>query len=462
VIGVAEPDAPAGAHLVLARVHEANGAALEHAREVEETLRADPGFWPALEDRAWVRADRGEIRAAVSDLERVADDDPKLLVLDRYSAPGPMTAGRNDPCPCGSGRKHKACCGRTNGYRLSDRAPLLFEKAMWFASRPPQRDAVMAMIDEACSGTEIDLSFVPEELLVSDPVLLHIALFASGIMSRFRDERGVLLPDDERSLVACWADAVVRPLRVEHVDDRDVLVADLSTGAELRLRHHGIDVSLSPGSLVAGAVLPDGEGDALLGWLSIEDDGVTKLVRDGDLRAIVRAVVSAWRETTARAILDLEATRAERLTWLFPDVDRTHRENASIAELVETDHPEFVAAIEAGRHVVPVEGGHEVDPRVHLALHEIVAQQILGDDPPEVWYTAVRLEHHGYDRHEILHMLASTVSNQVFGMLGEGRAYDRAERLEELAALPDTWELARSAHDTSHRGARHRGRHPRR
>ena len=25
----------------------------------------------------------------------------------------PVTAGRNDPCPCGSGKKFKACCGRT-------------------------------------------------------------------------------------------------------------------------------------------------------------------------------------------------------------------------------------------------------------------------------------------------------------------------------------------------------------
>ena len=22
--------------------------------------------------------------------------------------------GRNDPCPCGSGKKHKLCCGRTS------------------------------------------------------------------------------------------------------------------------------------------------------------------------------------------------------------------------------------------------------------------------------------------------------------------------------------------------------------
>ena len=27
------------------------------------------------------------------------------------SAPGPARVGRNDPCPCGSGKKYKKCCG---------------------------------------------------------------------------------------------------------------------------------------------------------------------------------------------------------------------------------------------------------------------------------------------------------------------------------------------------------------
>ncbi|NIW38338.1 MAG: hypothetical protein GWN32_18265, partial [Gemmatimonadetes bacterium] len=35
------------------------------------------------------------------------------------SPPAPMAResrpGRNDPCPCGSGRKHKLCCGRPGG-----------------------------------------------------------------------------------------------------------------------------------------------------------------------------------------------------------------------------------------------------------------------------------------------------------------------------------------------------------
>ncbi len=29
----------------------------------------------------------------------------------RGAAPAPLKAGRNDPCPCGSGKKHKTCCG---------------------------------------------------------------------------------------------------------------------------------------------------------------------------------------------------------------------------------------------------------------------------------------------------------------------------------------------------------------
>nr|WP_274604158.1 SEC-C metal-binding domain-containing protein [Sphingomonas sp. CFBP 13714] len=27
------------------------------------------------------------------------------------SATTPSKVGRNDPCPCGSGKKHKRCCG---------------------------------------------------------------------------------------------------------------------------------------------------------------------------------------------------------------------------------------------------------------------------------------------------------------------------------------------------------------
>ena len=39
-----------------------------------------------------------------------ASDEPPLTLPTHREVP---KVGRNDPCPCGSGRKFKACCGRT-------------------------------------------------------------------------------------------------------------------------------------------------------------------------------------------------------------------------------------------------------------------------------------------------------------------------------------------------------------
>ena len=39
-------------------------------------------------------------------------------MLDAVFPEGPVPAkppGRNDPCPCGSGKKYKKCCGRAAG-----------------------------------------------------------------------------------------------------------------------------------------------------------------------------------------------------------------------------------------------------------------------------------------------------------------------------------------------------------
>jgi len=40
----------------------------------------------------------------VSDLERLLNP-PKTKIAEKK-------AGRNDPCPCGSGKKYKKCCGK--------------------------------------------------------------------------------------------------------------------------------------------------------------------------------------------------------------------------------------------------------------------------------------------------------------------------------------------------------------
>lgn len=54
------------------------------------------------------------------------------------------------------------------------------------------------------------------------------------------------------------------------------------------------------------------------------------------------------------------------------------------------DHPEFERALKEGRREVEGNDG-PLNPRLHLAMHQIVATQLWDDSPPEVWDTAVRL-----------------------------------------------------------------------
>jgi Protein of unknown function (DUF1186)/SEC-C motif len=57
-------------------------------------------WWSALEERS-----------DDDDLEEDWDDD-ELLIEPQQPYRAPAKTGRNEPCPCGSGKKFKACCGR--------------------------------------------------------------------------------------------------------------------------------------------------------------------------------------------------------------------------------------------------------------------------------------------------------------------------------------------------------------
>src|SRR5438477_10184017 len=89
--------------------------------------------------------------------------------------------------------------------------------------------------------------------------------------------------------------------------------------------------------------------------------------------------------------------------------------------LIEAEHPELHAALESDRHEIHL-GGETISPTLHISMHEVVANQLWDDDPPEVWRTAQRLLASGYVRHEVLHMLGSFVARGVFDILMTGRA----------------------------------------
>ena len=80
-----------------------------------------------------------------------------------------------------------------------------------------------------------------------------------------------------------------------------------------------------------------------------------------------------------------------------------------------------------------------MNPTLHVALHGVVANQVLGDDPPETWQTVRRLAGLGYDWHNVMHMIMELVSEDISRAMTEKRPFDREDYARRLHALPGDW-----------------------
>lgn len=142
----------------------------------------------------------------------------------------------------------------------------------------------------------------------------------------------------------------------------------------------------------------------------------------------------------------MDADRDRRLAFAIPPIPEPSDETEWLdpgdpderALLIAAAHPELDTEAET-----VLADGHEINPRLHLTIHEIVATQLVNHDPPEVWETAQRLRKLGYGRHEILHMLGAAMTPQLWGALHDQRDYDLDAHRAALAALPESWEEAR-------------------
>ena len=155
--GVAHPwaagleaiDAPAlrGAALLLrARAAEGAGRSDEARALVGECLAAAPGLLPAVRDAAEYELCAGNWARAWELADSIREDaiaGPMLPALDTLRQPPARAAraGRNQPCPCGSGRKYKVCCLVTDQHAaphpLAERAVALYAMIASYAQRGP-------------------------------------------------------------------------------------------------------------------------------------------------------------------------------------------------------------------------------------------------------------------------------------------------------------------------------------
>jgi hypothetical protein len=182
---------------------------------------------------------------------------------------------------------------------------------------------------------------------------------------------------------------------------------------------------------------------ALVALADEVDDMVCAIGRPGDADPVPDDVADAYL-----AGLDLESLTADDLPdvlarrmfavpavgtrigdEVFSFLDPSDPDDRGM--LIEGEHPQYHEAL-AEPETVTVDG---VDPRLHVTVHEIVADQLWNDEPPQVWQAARRLLATGADRHDVLHAIADVLVEHLHGLLTGRGDGDRAPYLAGLEQL---------------------------
>jgi hypothetical protein len=246
---------PAPGHYLRALNAERNGRATDAERELRAAIAADSGFDAALLELSWYAADRGDAREALSLLRRsgALESDPEVEYLKSRLGVPVIGVGRNDPCPCGSGRKFKTCC--INGRRptLEERADWLCHKIMLFSFRIQNRWRLEELLDVATGVIDADAT---GPLI---PVLAVLAAFDRDGLEEFIAYRGELLAEDELALVRAWLDVRPSLWQVVTVDPRSsVELFDTRTGTSIVVADRSASQSLHDGDYVFAHIVPAG------------------------------------------------------------------------------------------------------------------------------------------------------------------------------------------------------------
>jgi len=208
---------------------------------------ASPDRWPeAIVTLGHLRAVAGDVDAAVSVFRRLGDSDA-VTFLERWRWTPPPGVGRNDRCPCGSGRKFKQCClAHPPTIPVAERAELLWWKAQMWCLK--DRVATMPWIIDTAPDEGDQVMFVAVDCHLVDDAAL----------AAFGAELGSLLPDDEAALIEEWQLRSRVLWEVQGADpDGGVALRDVATGDVTVVRDD--PATRAPaGALLLAVVVPTG------------------------------------------------------------------------------------------------------------------------------------------------------------------------------------------------------------
>lgn len=331
----------AGPAYLLGAIAESRGDVALAERRYREALAVDRWCVQADLGLLGFEIDRGDYAPALARMRRLEfpEDEPDRRWVASLVGPALPKVGRNDPCPCGSGRKYKAChLDRPMTVGQPDPVEVLRPKLARFMLRPDAERALETLVHEAlgypdAGGGAVEAAMHEEpwftdaesRLLDDNPeVAIEVLMAERGWLQRFLDLRGSLLPAPERELAASWIDTRLGLYEVVSTSPGTGLVLRdiVDDGPPVEVRDRSLSRSVSALDLVLLRLRPDGRGGAAPSDGVLVPRGkrfaVASLVRERDVLGLLRYM--ALPEPAPRLQnMDGDPMRFVTATYRLPD-----------------------------------------------------------------------------------------------------------------------------------------------
>lgn len=188
--------------------------------------------------------------------------------------------GRNDPCPCGSGRKYKKCCLEKHeaAWRVDERQrqvrASVVDRLLAFIDEPEfeQDHALAASLFWADRLDLLDPSDARSLLSGPDSSISYNSWFLFDFdlddgrtaADLFGEEQGSDLDPDERAFLDRLRQSFISLYQIERVDpDVGLALIDLWTGARVFVHEMLVTQTVVQWDLLGARIVPDGQGRSL-------------------------------------------------------------------------------------------------------------------------------------------------------------------------------------------------------
>lgn len=222
----------AGGALLLYFLAEEINAGQTAERVLEQSIAAHPCA-ASIEELAYVCADRGELDEAIRLRQSLphAEHDDELAFLTSLKPARRSTAGRNDPCPCGSAKKYKQCCiFKPTSLGLDEHALWLRSKLIRYACQRRFVPMLEGFLFEATGADEPDELVL--ELLLEHGTILWWMLCDERLIDGYDKSHGYRLPAIEKDMLDDWRQRPLQLFEVVNVEQRGCTLRDACSNVD--------------------------------------------------------------------------------------------------------------------------------------------------------------------------------------------------------------------------------------